>query len=129
MMSDHIYLLISGDQMLHYPPHLMFYAPYATDKDIVSPPPTAGMPHLIRAGRPDAVIIVVPGKKQVISFAKLNLMLSSDCSQIGTGSSFTLLRQTVCTFCLHFGDRSVCPASGRPAQHEILKILLEPVDC
>jgi hypothetical protein len=73
--------------MLHYPPHLMFYAPYATDKDIVSPPPTAGMPHLIRAGRPDAVIIVVPGKKQVISFAKLNLMLSSDCSQIGTGSS------------------------------------------
>ena len=63
MMSDHIYLLISGNQMLHYPPHLMFYAPYATDKDIGSPPPTAGMPHLIRAGRPDAVIIVVPGKE------------------------------------------------------------------
>ena len=70
----------------------MFYAPYATDKDIGSPPPTAGMPHLIRAARPDAVIIVVPAlsyprRKQVISFAKLNLMLSSDCSQIGTGSS------------------------------------------
>jgi hypothetical protein len=63
MMSDHIYLLISGNQMLHYPPHLMFYAPYATDKDIGSPPPAPGMPHLIRAGRPDAVIIVVPGKE------------------------------------------------------------------
>src|SRR4029077_13640868 len=34
MMSDHIYLLISGNRMLHYPPHLMFYAPYATNKDI-----------------------------------------------------------------------------------------------
>jgi hypothetical protein len=63
MMSDHIYLLISGNQTLPYPPHLMFYAPYATDKDIGSPPPAAGMPHLIRAGRPDAVIIVVPGKE------------------------------------------------------------------
>jgi hypothetical protein len=63
MMSDHIYLLISGNQMLHYPPHLMFYAPYATDKDIGSPPPAVGMPHLIRAGRPDAVIVVVPGKE------------------------------------------------------------------
>jgi len=39
MMSDHIYLLISGNRMLHYPPHLMFYAPYATNKDIGSPPP------------------------------------------------------------------------------------------
>jgi hypothetical protein len=63
MMSDHIYLLVSDNQMLHYPPHLMFYAPYATDKDIGSPPPGAGMPHLIRAGRPDAVIIVVPRKE------------------------------------------------------------------
>ena len=70
MMSDHIYLLISGNQMLHYPPHLMFYAPYATDKDIGSPPPTAGMPHLIRACRPMRSLLSYPGKKQVISFAK-----------------------------------------------------------
>jgi hypothetical protein len=41
----------------------MFYAPYAQDKDIGSPPPAANMPHLIRAGQPDAVIIVIPREK------------------------------------------------------------------
>ncbi|MGB0034332.1 MAG: hypothetical protein WBP79_02530 [Candidatus Acidiferrales bacterium] len=62
MMSDHVYILIPGaDKIVHVPPHLMFYAPYATDKDIGSPPPAANMPHLIRAGQPDAYIIVVPG--------------------------------------------------------------------
>jgi len=61
MMSEQIYLLIPGtNQMVHVPPHLMFYAPYATDKDIGSPPPAANMPHLIRAGQPDAVVIVMP---------------------------------------------------------------------
>ena len=70
MMSDHIYLLVSDNQMLHYPPHLMFYAPYATDEDIGSPPPGAGMPHLIRACRPMRSLLSYPGKKQVISFAK-----------------------------------------------------------
>ncbi len=49
------------NQLVHIPPHLMFYAPYATDKDIGSPPATAEMPHLIRAGQPDAYIIVIPG--------------------------------------------------------------------
>jgi hypothetical protein len=62
MMSRSGYLYISAsNQMVHIPPHLMFYAPYATDKDIGSPPPGANMPHLIRAGQPDAYIIVVPG--------------------------------------------------------------------
>jgi hypothetical protein len=62
MMSDSIYLFISeNNQMVHVPPHLMFYAPYATDKDIGSPPPSANMPHLIRPGQPDAYIIVMPG--------------------------------------------------------------------
>ena len=32
-------------------------------------------------------LLLCPGRKQVITFAKLNLMLSSDCSQIGTDSS------------------------------------------
>jgi hypothetical protein len=61
MMSDSGYIFVPQmNRMIHLPPHLMFYAPYATDKDIGSPPATANMPHLIRAGQPDAVIIVVP---------------------------------------------------------------------
>lgn|ERR1700675_188433 len=62
MMSGSVYLYISeNNQIVHVPPHLMFYAPYATDKDIGSPPPSPDMPHLIRGGKPDAYIIVVPG--------------------------------------------------------------------
>jgi hypothetical protein len=61
MMSDSGLLYIAEkNQLVHIPPHLMFYAPYATDKDIGSPPSAANMPHLIRAGQPDAYIIVVP---------------------------------------------------------------------
>ena len=61
MMSEHIYLLIPGrNELVHVPPHLMFYAPYAKDKDIGSPPAAANMPHLIREGQPDAVVVVIP---------------------------------------------------------------------
>jgi hypothetical protein len=61
MMSDSGYLYIESlHKMVHLPPHLMFYDPYATDKDIGTPPDGANMPHLIRAGQPDAVIIVIP---------------------------------------------------------------------
>ncbi len=60
MMSDSVFLFVEN-RIVHVPPHLMFYAPYATDKDIGSPPPAANMPHLIRAGQPDAYIIVIPG--------------------------------------------------------------------
>lgn len=59
MLSDSVFLYVN-DRIVHAPPHLMFYAPYATDKDIGSPPPGANMPHLIRAGQPDAYIIVIP---------------------------------------------------------------------
>lgn len=63
MMSPSVYIYISEKNvMAHVPPHLMFYAPYATDKDIGNPAPAANMPHLIRAGQPDAYIIVVPGQ-------------------------------------------------------------------
>ena len=61
MMSDHGVLFIAG-KFIHIPPHLMFYAPYATEKDLGSPPPASNMPRLIRAGQPDAVIIVIPGQ-------------------------------------------------------------------
>ncbi len=61
MMSDAGYIFVAPlNKMVHLPAHLMFYAPYATEKDIGSPPAAANMPHLIRAGQPDAVIIVVP---------------------------------------------------------------------
>jgi hypothetical protein len=60
MLSDQIYLLIES-KIVHAPPHLMFYAPYATDKDIGSPPVAPGMPRLIRAGQPDAYIVVMAG--------------------------------------------------------------------
>ncbi|MGH9713139.1 MAG: hypothetical protein ACRD5M_07565 [Candidatus Acidiferrales bacterium] len=62
MMSDSVYIYIeSKNVMAHVPPHLMFYDPYATSKDIGSPPAAANMPHVIRDGQPDAYIIVVPG--------------------------------------------------------------------
>jgi hypothetical protein len=61
MMSEAGYLYIAeNNSMVHLPPHLMFYLPYGTNKDIGSPPPARNMPHLIREGKPDAVIIVIP---------------------------------------------------------------------
>jgi len=64
MLSDSIYLFIaSNNQLVHAPPHVMFYAPYATEKDLGSPPAAINMPRLIRAGQPDAVIIVFPAQK------------------------------------------------------------------
>jgi hypothetical protein len=65
MMSDvGVLYIVDSNSMVHIPPHLMFYLPYGTDKDIGSPPPARNMPHLIRAGKPDAVIIVVPAGDQ-----------------------------------------------------------------
>jgi len=61
MMSDGASLLIEN-KIVHIPPHLMFYAPYATDKDLGSPPPALNMPRLIRSGQPDAYYIVIPAK-------------------------------------------------------------------
>jgi hypothetical protein len=64
MMSNSVYLLNpANNTIVHAPPHLMFYAPYATEKDLGSPPPAMNMPHLIRAGQPDAYIIVFPASK------------------------------------------------------------------
>ncbi|MGH9747444.1 MAG: hypothetical protein ACRD59_15210 [Candidatus Acidiferrales bacterium] len=61
MMSDAGFLYIAlMNKMVPLPPHLMFYAPYATNKDIGSPPAGANMPRVIRDGQPDAVMIVIP---------------------------------------------------------------------
>ena len=59
MLSDSVLLLIAN-KIVHAPPHLMFYAPYATDKDIGSPPAARNMPRVLRPGQPDAYIIVFP---------------------------------------------------------------------
>ncbi|HEX4537256.1 MAG TPA: hypothetical protein VH140_09945 [Candidatus Acidoferrum sp.] len=62
MMSNNGYLLIPGKtEPIHIPAHLMFYASYATSKDIGSPPGSANMLRVIREGQPDAYIIVIPG--------------------------------------------------------------------
>jgi hypothetical protein len=58
MLSPYNYVHDPGrDQVIHYPGHLMFYAPYATGKDVGSGP---GAPYLVNPGRPDALMIVVP---------------------------------------------------------------------
>ena len=62
MMSDQTYLHVPPNKPLKPPPHLMFYAPYATDKDIGSPTNAVNMPHILRAGQPEAYIIVFPAK-------------------------------------------------------------------
>ena len=60
MVSDLGFLLVpTANKLVRIPPHLMFYAPYVTDKDIGSPPSVRNMPKVIRAGQPDAYIIVM----------------------------------------------------------------------
>jgi hypothetical protein len=59
MLSDSTSLFVQN-RIVHAPPRLMFYAPYATDKDIGSPPAAVNMPRILREGQPDAYIIVFP---------------------------------------------------------------------
>ena len=46
-------------QIIHFPGHLMFYAPYATAKTVGS---GGGAPYIVHPGKPDALLIVVPAK-------------------------------------------------------------------
>jgi hypothetical protein len=65
MMSDQGYIYVESiKKIVHLPEHLMFYAPYATEKDLGSPPAAINMPRLIRAGEPDAVMIVIPAQSK-----------------------------------------------------------------
>lgn len=58
MMSEFNYVLDpDSGRVIHFPGHLMFYAPYATVEDLGAGP---GAPFLVNAGRPDALMIVVP---------------------------------------------------------------------
>jgi hypothetical protein len=58
MLSDHNYVLDpEAGKVIHFPGHLMFYAPYATEKDVGSGP---GAPYLVHPGHADTLMIVVP---------------------------------------------------------------------
>lgn len=46
-------------QIVHFPGHLMFYAPYATAKTIGN---GKGAPYIVHPGEPDALLIVVPAR-------------------------------------------------------------------
>jgi len=46
-------------QVINFPGHLMFYAPYATAKTVGSGP---GAPYIVSPGEPTALLIVVPAK-------------------------------------------------------------------
>jgi hypothetical protein len=58
MLSDHNYVFDpERKQVIHFPGHLMFYAPYATQKDVGSGP---GAPYIVAPGTAHALMIVVP---------------------------------------------------------------------
>lgn len=58
MLSPHNYVFDpERKQVIHFPGHLMFYAPYATQKDVGSGP---GAPYIVAPGTPHALMIVVP---------------------------------------------------------------------
>ena len=58
MLSPHNYVLDpESKQIVHFPGHLMFYAPYATQKDVGSGP---GAPFIVSPGTPHALMVVVP---------------------------------------------------------------------
>lgn len=58
MLSPHNYVFDpERQQIIHFPGHLMFYAPYAKAKDVGSGP---GAPYIVAPGTPHALMIVVP---------------------------------------------------------------------
>ena len=65
MMSEHNHVLRPDThEIIHFSPHLMFYAPFVTEADIGSPPESRDMPFVVHAGQPDALIIVVPREQK-----------------------------------------------------------------
>jgi len=58
MLSNNNYVFDPArGKIIHFPGHLMFYAPYATQKDVGSGP---GAPYIVAPGTPHALMIVVP---------------------------------------------------------------------
>ena len=60
MLSDYNQVFDpDAKKIIHFPGHLMFYAPYATEKTVGS---GEGAPYTVHPGQPDALMIVVPAK-------------------------------------------------------------------
>jgi hypothetical protein len=60
MLSEYNYVFDPDrKEVIHFPGHLMFYAPFLTARDVGSGP---GAPYLVNPGGPDALMIVVPAK-------------------------------------------------------------------
>jgi hypothetical protein len=58
MLSPHNYVFDpERKQVIHFPGHLMFYAPYATEKQVGT---GTGAPYIVSPGTPHALMIVVP---------------------------------------------------------------------
>jgi hypothetical protein len=58
MLSEHNYVFDPQRKaVVHFPGHLMFYAPYATQKDVGA---GAGAPYIVAPGTPHALMVVVP---------------------------------------------------------------------
>ena len=60
MMSDYNFVFNPETKtVIHFPGHLMFYAPYATAKTVGS---GEGAPYIVHPGEADALMIVIPAK-------------------------------------------------------------------
>jgi hypothetical protein len=97
--------------IIHFGPHLMFYAPYATDKDIgntQAPGAIPGVPFMVHPGRPDALIIVVPRLKE-------NGKDGSGQAQLARGSGYS----GKVSFARHGG---LAPATTGPPEKRTLLI-------
>jgi hypothetical protein len=58
MLSPYNYLWDpDGKKIVHFPGHLMFYAPYATSREVGSGPDA---PYVVNPGKADALMIVIP---------------------------------------------------------------------
>jgi hypothetical protein len=64
MLSDRNFIFNPEGKAQHYPPHIMFYAPYLKNSDIGARKEEFGstsVPWVLSEGTPEAYIIVVPG--------------------------------------------------------------------
>jgi len=58
MLSPYNYLWdVDDKKIVHFPGHLMFYAPYATSREVGTGP---GAPYVVNPGKADALMIVIP---------------------------------------------------------------------
>jgi hypothetical protein len=70
MMSNENWVFDPGSRrIIHFPGHLMFYAPYMTAKDL-GYEKEASLPYLVHPGAPDALMIVVPRTATASDHAK-----------------------------------------------------------